>query len=226
VFSVATFRYLSILFVPVIWGVVPRGLRAWPAHLAPLLFCAAPTIALNILASSSTGIDLKNPFSQYSLMVVPFLALTLVYAVAQKQAWLTRPGAIAMSSIGLVVLGATARLAMTDHHHATNFAAHQATREAIGRIDQDATVCTTHEIAPHVSHRAVVQFIGVDHPPGPIHSFDYMLLNLADDSATNAGSLTTSILSRVKSDPAFTLQFERDSVYLFKRRAMETTRSN
>lgn len=223
VLSIGTIKYLFILCAPVAWALVPRR-REWPRYLLPLLVCATPTLAMNILAQTNEY-DLKYPFAQYSLMVVPFLAITFVYAVAAKQAWLIRPRSIAMWSFALVLLGVGARLTMMKPEQAGNLASVQATREALAHIPKSGAVLTTHEIAPHLSQRSFLQFVDPVKPRAPIERFDYVLLNLSNESAKNASALTAGIFERVKSDPAFSLQFQRDSVYLFTRNNNDTARA-
>jgi uncharacterized membrane protein len=223
VFSIATIKYLFILFAPVAWALFPRR-REWPRYLLPLLMCAAPTLAMNILAQTSEY-DLKYPFAQYSLMVVPFLAITFVYAVAAKQAWLIRPRSIAIWSFALVLFGVGARLTMMKPDQAADLAGMQATLEALAHVQGSGAVLTTHEIAPHLSHRSFLQFVDPVKPRAPIERFDYVLLNLNNESTKNASALTAGIFERVKSDPAFSLQFQRDSVYLFTRNNNDTARA-
>lgn len=217
VFTISTMKYLFILFAPVAWGLVPRHRRSF-RYLAPLIVCAAPTLALNILAQSSV-VNLRKPFGQYSLMVVPFLAITFVYAVAAGQSWFKRPYQIAIWSIGLVLIGATARLAMVQRGQATDVASQLATREAVAMIAGKGGVLTTFEIAPHVSQRKLIQYVGNEFPIAPLDQFDYVFLNLKHDSLVNAGTFTTSVLDRVRADPSFKLEFDRDSVLLFKNTA-------
>lgn len=213
--SVATIKYLFILFAPVAWGIVPRHAKNF-RYLAPLLVCATPTLVINILAKDHV-VDTRRPFGQYSLMVVPFLAITFVYAVAAGQAWFKRPLTIALWSIGLVLVGGGARLAMVQHKQATNVASQQSTRDAIAMVNGKGGVLTTFEIVPHLSHRKLIQYVGDEFPIAPLEKFDYVLINLNHDSVINAGTTATAIIDRVRADPSFTLQFDRDGVLLFTR---------
>ncbi|CAN5479191.1 DUF2079 domain-containing protein [soil metagenome] len=215
VFSFSTIKYLFILFAPVAWGLIPRHRKNF-RYLAPLIVCAAPTLALNILAQSPI-VDLRRPFSQYSLMVVPFLAITFVYAVAAGQAWLMRPRNIAIWSISLVLLGAGARLAMVRKGQATDLPSQNATREAMQMVAGSGGVLTSHEIVPHLSDRKLIQYVGHEFTIRPIDEFEYVLLNLDHDSVINAGTYTTGVLDRVRANPAFKLEFDRDSVLLFRK---------
>jgi uncharacterized membrane protein len=207
-FSTRTLKYLCVLFVPVIWGLSPR-------HLTPLV-AALPTLLLNSLAVHPQ-VDMTDPFGQYSLMVVPFLAITIVGSVAAGRTLIQRPRAIVAWSVGLVLLGAGARLLQVKARAASDLSNHLAAREAVKQIQGKGGVLTTHEIAPHVSQRPLVQYIDPARPLKPLEQFDYVLLNLAHASAQTHDDLTVWILDRLNEHPEFTLAYQKDEVYLFRK---------
>jgi uncharacterized membrane protein len=197
-----------VLFIPVIWGLSPR-------HLAPLV-AALPTMAMNSLSVHPLN-DLTNPFGQYSLMVVPFLAVAIVAAVANKRSLLQRPRWIVAWSIGLVLLGAGARSYQVSHRKAADVGNNLAARQALSQIECKGGVLTTHEIAPHVSQRPLVQYIDPARPLQPLEHFKYVLLNLAHASAQTHDDLTDRILSTLHGHPDFVLAFQQEEVYLFRK---------
>lgn len=207
-FSLRTVKYLCVLFLPVIWGLSPR-------HLSPLI-AALPTLALNSLAVDDR-VDMTSPFMQYSLMVVPFLALALVAGVAGGQTLLRRPRWIVAWSVGLVMLGAAARIIQVQARGVTDLRNNLASREAIEQIQDKGGVLTTHEITPHVSQRLLVQYIDPSRPLRPIDEFEYVLLNLSHGSAQTHDELTESILKQLHDHPEFRVAFQKDDVYLFRK---------
>ncbi len=212
VFTFRVLKYLAILFVPVIWGLKPR-------YMLPLM-CALPTMAMNILARGDEGMDLTTPNGQYSLMVVPFIALSLIAALAANNAWINRPKLIAAWSILLVLGGVGLRLRGMNHYQASDYENQLAAREAIAHVRGTGSVLTTHEIVPHLSQRDTVQYFSTEpliKPLSPVNEYDYVLFNLADDSSKTAGSQVMTMFEQAKADPAFQLIYQREWVYLFHR---------
>ncbi len=210
VFSLATLKYLAIEFVPVIWGLHYRTL--WP------LLAAVPVLALNTLASNE---NMRSPAYYYSLPVIPFLMLSLVLAVASRRAWLLSPRAIAIWSCGLIVLGASARLAKAHLNYAVSSSS-GANREAIALLKDDPRpLLTTFENAPHLSHREVIQFFswGVN-PPCDLSHFDLVLMNMSQQTLSADAQTkdhADELLANLGHSPQFKSVFARDSVYVFER---------
>lgn len=214
--------YLGVIFVPVCWGLSFRGLL-------PLLV-AVPTMVLNMLADTSTGEDLLAPLGHYSLLAVPFIALALVEGVSSGGCLIKRPRYIAAWSVVLLVLGAAARLMMvkpeqlrdgvpTDHN-----ANRVAMLRAIDRLPRDAAVLTTFEIAPHVSERPFVQFLGRMYPNAPVDHFDAVLLNESHDSVRNEPARMEQLRTAMKSGRFGTFQtVSRDNGVVLYRRVHEPT---
>jgi uncharacterized membrane protein len=200
--------YLAILFVPVVWGLHPR-------HLWPLLG-ALPTLTLNMLARPNTAQNLTSPFSQYSLIVVPFIALTLIDGVASGKTLLRTPRYIIIWSVGLILLGGAARVARMNFSRATD-PHHASVRLAMALVHGDGGLLTTHEIAPHLSHREVIQYISPDEAILPLNSFDYILVNYNDQSIHNALPLANQLIATATSSGEFSPAFDRDQILLLTR---------
>jgi uncharacterized membrane protein len=205
--------YLAVIFGPVCWGLAPTG-RA-----LAVLLAAAPTMALNVLADPSTGENLLAPFSHYSLLVAPFVALSLVYGVASGRCFLTRPRFIAAWSVALLFVGLVGRLAIMNRGGGDLADDRMLTLESIKRLDRSGALLTTHEIAPHVSHRRMVQYVGRIHPMSSLDHFDYVLLNRAHGSLRAERDLTEQLVRKIESGRygRFERAFEKDSTVLYRR---------
>jgi len=90
----------------------------------------------------------------------------------------------------------------------------QATREAIAEIQTGGSVLTTHEIAPHLTHRQVLRFTDVSFPPR-ISEFDYILLNVRHPGWRSTQEFAAGLVGEVKNSQLFQLVYQRDEVYLF-----------
>ncbi|MGL5066136.1 MAG: DUF2079 domain-containing protein, partial [Microcoleus sp.] len=73
-FSAATLGYLILLVLPVIWWISPR-------FLSPLIG-AAPMLLMNVLSDIDAQRDLIH---QYSVPVFPFLLITVISTIANRQ---------------------------------------------------------------------------------------------------------------------------------------------
>ncbi len=74
VLSFDTFKYLFILSLPVIWGLLPFSSKIGLRYLTPLI-PAIPTLAINILSDLPFQRSLAY---QYSLPIIPFLLLAVI----------------------------------------------------------------------------------------------------------------------------------------------------
>jgi uncharacterized membrane protein len=200
--------YLAILFGPVLWGLHPR-------HLLPLIG-ALPTLALNLLARGDPWHDLTYPFSQYSLLIVPFIALALIDGVASNKTLLRNPRSIITWSIALILLGGAARL-MRVNVTPTTDAHHEDVRRAMALVHGDGGVLTTHEIVPHLSHRQLIQYISPAEAMFPMGRFDYILVNFNDASIQNARPLTNQLIASALATGDFSTALDCDQILLLTR---------
>lgn len=205
VFSLGTLEYLVLLLAPVFWGLSWR-------HLAPLVV-ALPTLAINILSNSPAQRDLVH---QYSLPVLPFLLLAIIAALAEGKTWFRRPRTIVLwSLIGFLTL---AKYSYLGTRYLRSLDTWTATREAIALIQTPDSVLTTHEIVPHLTHRAQINFPNNANVPFTDPSeFRYVLLNLRHPGWVNTPESLIDIIQQLQANPRMHLQYRQDAVYLFVR---------
>ncbi|WP_238393131.1 DUF2079 domain-containing protein [Myxacorys almedinensis] len=209
VFSLDTLVYLLFLVIPLAWGLSVRHLL----HLLP----AVPTLAMNILSDLPSQRDLLH---QYSLPALPFLLLVAIASLAANHTWIKQPRWIVLWS--LVAFLALAKYEFFGSKYLTRLDSWQATREAIALIQtSDQTlglkesVLTTSYIAPHLTHRARLEYTKLIAPPRQLDEFRYVLLNLQDPGWASSPELAQSVLQTAQSNPQFRLEYQRDRVYLF-----------
>ena len=93
----------------------------------------------------------------------------------------------------------------------------QATREAIAQVQTPGGVLTTHEIAPHLTHRRVVKFTDANSLLANFTEFDYILLDLRHPGWKSNPEFAASLANQLKNTQEFNLSYQRDDVYLFKK---------
>ncbi|MBD6616836.1 DUF2079 domain-containing protein [Komarekiella sp. 'clone 1'] len=216
VISLDTLKYLGLLVLPIIWGLSPR-------HLSPLIG-ALPILALNILSIYSSQRQIDN---HYSLLIIPFIFLSIISTLADNKGWLKQGRKIILFMLMILLLGLGTRLSRMDFKNSPfDWSNWQATNAAITQIQTQGSVLTTHEIAPHVTHRALVNYYGSwDGNPffaKNLNSFEYVLLNLNHSSFMNnfkTNDSVNSFINQLKNNPGFQLTYEQHRVYLFERRS-------
>ncbi|PMB43963.1 hypothetical protein CEN41_11540 [Fischerella thermalis CCMEE 5330] len=207
VFSFKTLEYLALLVAPLIWGLTPQ-------HLTPLV-SAIPALVLNILSDKPAQRDLIH---QYSLPILPFLIVTVIASLAADKGWLrTRRAIILWALLAFMVLGKYGYFWSRYLRTVDNW---QATTEAIAQVQTKGAVLTTHSIAPHLSHRPMIQFVDdISGPPVSFTPFDYILLNVRHPDGTRNPEFAANLVNQLKNHQLFQLVYQRDDVYLFVKRS-------
>ncbi|BAU04307.1 hypothetical protein FIS3754_01940 [Fischerella sp. NIES-3754] len=207
VFSFKTLEYLALLVAPLIWGLTPK-------HLTPLV-SAIPALVLNILSDKPAQRDLIH---QYSLPILPFLIVAVIASLAADKGWLrTRRAIILWALLAFMVLGKYGYFWSRYLRTVDNW---QATTEAIAQVQTKGAVLTTHSIAPHLSHRPMIQFVDdISGPPVSFTPFDYILLNVRHPDGTRNPEFAANLVNQLKNHQLFQLVYQRDDVYLFVKRS-------
>lgn len=206
VISLRTLEYVGLIILPVIWGLSPQ-------HLTPLI-STIPTVVVNILAAKQMQRDLIH---QYSLPVLPFLILAVIATLAAGQGWLRSKRAIVLWS--LLAFLALAKYGFFWSIYLGSLDTWQATREAIAQISTAGGVLTTNRIAPHLTHRRLIQFVDDSTPlTTDLTQFKYVLLNERHPYGSGNPEFAINFVNQLKSNELFQLRYQRDGVYLFIRR--------
>lgn len=202
ILSLETIWYLFLVFIPVAWGISFR-------ILAPLV-AALPTFVINILSEAYAQRDLVH---QYSLPILPFLTVSVIGAIATGRTRIKQPRFMVLwALIAFLVL---AKYGYFGSRYLSRWSTVAATRSAISQVTSKAPVLTTSFVAPHLTHRQVLQYTNVADPPKTLAPYHYVLLNLQHPGWASSPELAAQIFNQVKADPRFRLKFERDRVYLF-----------
>ena len=205
VFSLNTLEYLGLLVLPVIWGLSPQ-------HLTPLVV-AVPTLALNILSESPSQ---RNLVHQYSLPILPFLLLVVIGSLAAKRAWLQNRRAIVLWA--LIAFLTLAKYGYFGTKYLETGDTREATREAIAQIQTKGGVLVPSQVAPHLSHRPLVKLAIAGSESAELTPFEYVFLNLRHPGFGSTPQVVISLLERLKKMPEFQLTYQRDDVFLFRKK--------
>ena len=203
-FTLANLEYLLLLFSPILWGF------SW-FYWQPLL-AAVPDLLLNLLADYPPHKDLLH---QYSLPILPFLILCLIASLAARKSWLKQPKTILIwSAIAFIAL---AKFGYFGTRYLQTLGTWQATRMAVSLVSPENSLLTSAQIAPHLSHRPLLKLIVENEERDPTQ-FDSVLINVSHPGWNSNSELAASVVERLQASPEFTLQYERDRVYLFEKK--------
>ena len=204
IFSVSTLEYLILLFIPIAWGISWR-------HLTPLIG-AIPIFFLNIFSESAAQ---RNLVHHYSLPILPFLLLTVIYTLANGGGWLGRQQFIFIwVMIAFLALG---KYGYFTSIYLQKLDTWQATRSAINLVKTPESILTNTYIAPHLTHRTVIEIATEGSESTDLNQFVYVLLNLRHPGWASSPETISSLIARLRTMPQFQLRYNRDDVFLFEK---------
>ncbi|WP_421658252.1 DUF2079 domain-containing protein [Leptothermofonsia sp. ETS-13] len=216
IFSFNTLKHLTLLAIPVIWGLSPF-------HLAPLIG-ALPTLLLNSLSDKGLQLSL---FFHYSLPVLPFLLVAVISSLTAGHTWFRNQRAIVLWSVGVLLAGILTRLSpgQVKYDYVFDWNGWRSTREAIAQVQTKDGVLTTNEIAPHLSHRQMIRSLkdpsigSADLNPFELAEVNYVLINQNNQSLRKVQDAISQLMEQLKNDQQFQLSYQQNKVYLFERKA-------
>lgn len=195
IFNLPNLEYLLLLLLPVFWGISF-------ASLSPLIPCI-PSFAMNLLSQNLLQKDLLH---HYSLPILPFIIIIIIKTIAQKQKWIHKKYIFLWSLISFIML---AKLGNFTSRYLISLDTWTASKEAISRIAEESSVLTYTYIAPHISHRSTVKLIEQEADIN-LEQFDHILLN-------DFLSQNEQVKEQVKKNNHFSLIFQKNHIYLFKK---------
>ncbi|MGK7922821.1 MAG: DUF2079 domain-containing protein [Trichodesmium sp.] len=228
--SLKTLEYLLLLNLPIIWWLAPK-------YLTPLI-AASPVFAMNILSDIDAQRDLIH---QYSLPILPFLLMTVIYTIADGKCglwywlWNLRKSQtdeaenisnfvsyrlpkfiIIWSCIGFLAL---AKYGYFWSIYLDYLDTWQAARTAISFVKTKGGVLTTSEITPHLSHRQLIKIIVAEENlprDEALAEYDYVLVNVRHPGWKSSQEYSQKLVDKLKISSEFQLSYEQDDVYLFE----------
>jgi uncharacterized membrane protein len=193
--------YLLLLFAPFIWSLKNADLRP--------LIAVIPTITMSILSDDPQQRYLAN---QYPLPILPFLILIAIsrLELISKKRWHLR-FIVFWTALAFVTMS---RFNLFTGEYLQTLDTWKANNDAIALVKTEGSILTTHEIAPHVTHRPQVK-LAFSNTPHDLETFDYILLNTRHAGYQSDRNYALSLVEQAKQIPSFKLEYQKDDVYLF-----------
>jgi uncharacterized membrane protein len=206
ILTIANLEYLILLIIPLIWGLSWR-------YSSPLI-AAIPALALNLLADHAPQ---KNLTTQYSLPILPFLFLAVIATLAHNNGWLKQPKwIITWAIIAFLVL---AKYGYFWSLYLNSLDTWQATQKAVIEIITNESVLTTSRIAPHLTHREMIQLAIEGSQSLDLNQFNYILLDRRHPGWSSSPELINYHLNKLDQNDNFQLISNQDEVFFYHRLA-------
>ncbi len=195
IFNLPNLEYLLLLLVPIFWGMSL-------ASLSPLIPCI-PSFTMNLLSQNILQKDLLH---HYSLPILPFLIIVIIKTIAQEKKWPWKKYVFLWSLISFIMF---AKLGNFTSRYLVSLDTWTTNKEAISKISSQSSILTHSYVAPHISHRPTVKLIEQEMNIN-VEQFDNILLN-------DLFSQSENIKKQVQKSNHFSLVFQKNNVYLFKK---------
>lgn len=202
IFSGSTFGYLLLLFSPLGWGLAPQ-------HLLPLIG-ASPILLINLLSESPAQ---RNLVHQYSLPIIPWLFVMIIMAISSKHTWFKSQHNIIIWS--LIAFLALAKYGYFGSIYLESYDTWGATNQAIALVKGTGGVLTTSNIAPHLTHRNLLELTSQNLESEELGKFAYILLNLRHPGWGSSPEIAEALFAKLQKESIFQLKFKQDDVFLF-----------
>lgn len=204
VFRFETLTYLLLLFIPIAWGLAPT-------YSAPLLV-TIPTLLLNILSQEETQRDLGN---QYQLPMLPFFMVTLIDAMQARRTWLkARTIIIAWAIIGFI--GLSRWWYFLPNRYFMTLDNWSALRSAVSIVSPTGGVLTDNYLAPHFTHRVLINTLDLVSAETDLNPYKYVVLNLRHPWPPSQKRVN-DLAERMLQEASFKAILNRDDVVVYAR---------
>lgn len=184
---------------------------------ATILIPAFPTLMLNILSDYSAQRDLIH---HYSLPMLPFLFIWAIESIQSIQfdqekklrKWISCKFIVIWSVLNFMIL---AKYSYFYTRYTSELDTWSSTRIAMSLVSTPESVLTTNQIAPHLSHREVINIVRNETETIELNQFDYVLLNLRHPGLTSSQEAVERLNDRIAESNDFELIFDRTDVKLW-----------
>jgi uncharacterized membrane protein len=144
------------------------------------------------------------------------LLLVVITSLAAKRSWLqTKQAIILWSSVAFFAL---TKYGYFGSIYLNSLDTWQATREALTQIQTKDSVLAPSQVAPHLTHRPLVKLPNTGSESADLGEFEYVLLNRRHPGFGSTLQVAIALFERLKKMPEFQLTYQRDDVFLFRKK--------
>jgi uncharacterized membrane protein len=223
-FSEANGFYLLLLLVPVLYVLLNGRRLAFFGGLLP----AAPLVLMNLVAAISPMKDLVH---HYSLMVVPFLASgvqrTLVpgpWGAGSYPRWFQAKAPLLVLGWSVLIFVVLSRFTFFLGSFQDRLDAMAAVRAVAPMVDPQADLLISNHLAPHFSHRPMIEIVGPDAANLDVDRYRQVLLDHRHPGWNATPELLAAIRARLMQSGQWSLRFDQGGLWLWEHRSADSDR--
>ena len=216
-FSISNIEYLILLILPVFYLLFNKKRLIIFSNFIPFL----PLLFVNLISDSS---PMKNLVNQYSLFIIPFLAVSiqeslspeLIQGVSNYPKWFQLIGYYFIVFWSLLTFLIFSRFTFYFGPFHSHFESSNARREAVSLVKDASSVLTTNDLAPHLSRRKYIKFINSEEEYN-YKDFDEILLDRKNPGWKSNSKFVDNIYKQLESNNNWEKIFEKNNIVLFVR---------
>ena len=211
--TTSNLEYLALLIAPTFFIFLVKKPRSTALRLIPFL----PLLTINLL---STRLSMKSLVFQYSVFLVPLLAIETTYFLQEngnRLSFISKASAQRMVIItSLVGFAALSRITFFLNQYQTNFPTINELNEAIRLVNKESSVLTSSVIAPHLSKRKDIRVSDIENSLD-ISKYDEILIDTARPGWKSNSDIVNSIYSRASESSDWEIAFQKKSIFLWRK---------
>ncbi|MEC7739058.1 MAG: DUF2079 domain-containing protein [Cyanobacteriota bacterium] len=211
--TTSNLEYLALLAAPAFFIFLVKKPKCTAMRLIPFL----PLLTINLL---STSLSMKSLVFQYSVFLVPLLAIETTYFLQEngdRLGFISKASAhrivIMTSLVGFVALS---RITFFLNQYHANFPTINELNEAIGLVNDESSVLTSSIIAPHLSKRRNIR-VSDSKNSLDISKYDEILLDTERPGWKSNSDIVDSIYSRARKSDNWKVAYHKKSIYLWRK---------
>ena len=213
ILNTSNLEYIALLIAPAFYLFLVKNPKLTIIRLIPFY----PLLAINLL---STSPSMKNLIFQYSVFLVPLLAIETIYFLQENGSrlnFISKANAqrivVITSLIGFLALS---RITFFFNQYHSNWATLSELNEAITLINEKSSVLTSSAIAPHLSQRKIIKVADVGNA-FDVSPYDEILLDTARPGWKSDSEIVNSIYSKVNDSKNWEMVYNEKTVFLWKK---------
>ena len=211
--TTANLEYLVLLVAPTFFIFLVKKPKSTSIRLIPFL----PLLTINLL---STSLSMKSLVFQYSVFLVPLLAIETTYFLQEngnRLSFISKASAqrivIITSLVGFIALS---RITFFLNQYHSNLPIANELNEAIRLVNEESSVLTTSIIAPHLSKRTDIR-VSDNENSLDISEYDEILLDSARPGWKSNSDIIDSIHSRASESDNWEIAYQKKSIFLWRK---------
>ena len=216
-FTISNLEYLILIILPFLYILLSKKRFKLLLNLIPFL----PLIFLNLISDSY---PMKNLVHQYSLFIVPFIAVSIqeslsnsvVLGIKNYPIWFQKKSSKIIIFWSIITFLIFSRFTYFLGPYHNNFKSLNARREAISLINESSSVLTTNDLVPHLSKRKKIKFTDAN-VEYKIDEFDEILLDLKNPGWQSNKLFVEEIQKKINLEKLWFKKYEKDNIILFKK---------